>query len=65
MADDRQGDLIEGPFALVVGIATAIGIMLGTVVFAVTTNPIWLAMGIVIGSGLGVVVWTLLQANRQ
>lgn len=64
MADAKPSDLIAGPFALVVGITTALGIVFGTVGFAVTTNPIWLAVGIVIGAGLGVGVWTVHQANR-
>ncbi len=38
-----------------------IGASLGAVVFAVTKNPFWIA----IGPGLGVVVGVLLQANRR
>jgi len=65
VADAKPRDLMEQPFALAVGAATAIGIIVGTVVFAVTTNPIWLAIGIVVGAMLGVVAWTVLRANRQ
>jgi hypothetical protein len=40
---------------------TGIGIVVGTVVFAVTQNPIWIGIGLVFGAGIGAVV----QANRQ
>ncbi len=36
------------------------GIIIGTVVFAVTQNVFWIA----IGSGLGIVVGAAFQANR-
>ncbi len=35
------------------GIWVAMGIVIGTVVFAVTQEPIWIAIGIVIGAAIG------------
>ena len=37
------------------------GSMIGTVVFALTLNVLWIA----IGSGLGIVVGAAIQANRR
>ena len=54
-AKERHGN---APF---VAFGIMIGASLSVVVFAVTQNPVWIA----IGSGLGIVVGAALQANRR
>lgn len=62
MTDSNPQDPKDGgsniPF---VAFGIMIGASLGTVVFAVTQNPVWI--GIV--SGLGIVFGAALQANRR
>ena len=55
---DSKEDRGNAPF---VAFGIIIGASLGGVVFAVTQNPVWLA----IVSGLGIVVGAVLQANRR
>ena len=37
-----------------VGVGVALGISFGTALFAVTSNPVWIAVGLAIGAALGV-----------
>ena len=55
---ESKEDRGNAPF---VALGIIIGAGLGAVVFAVTKNPFWIA----IGPGLGIVVGVLLQANRR
>jgi len=56
------------PFGSAVGIGIAfgagLGIMVGTVLFALTENAAWIGIGISFGAGLGIVVGSVIQANR-
>ena len=44
-----------------VSYGTSFGIIIGSVVFAITQNPVWLGLGIVFGIAAGAGV----QANRK
>lgn len=36
-----------------IGVAVALGIIIGTVLFAVTQQPIWIVAGLIIGAAVG------------
>ncbi len=55
--DSKEG---RGPTSAV-AYGLVFGIIIGTVVFALTQNAFWIA----IGSGLGIVVGAAFQANRR
>ena len=62
----KGGDKKEGrdnaPFVgLGITLGAGLGVVLGVVLFAITQNPVWIA----IVPGLGIVVGAVLQANRQ
>ena len=41
------------------------GIVLGSVVFALTEDPLWIGIGIPFGAALGIAVRAVLQADRR
>ena len=41
------------------------GIVVGSVVFAITQNPVWIGVGIPFGAALGIAFGEVLQKNRQ
>ena len=47
------------------GFGAAIGIIVGTVVFAITQNPVWIGIGIPFGAAFGVRLWAVPQTTRR
>ena len=50
---------------LAVGYGAGFGIVIGSVVFAITQSPIWIGIGIPLGAALGIVLDEWLQHNRH
>ena len=57
---DNDKESLEGGYkardlTMAAGYGAAIGIIVGTVVFAITQNPVWIGIGIPFGAALGIV----------
>ena len=61
MPDSDQHRAIPHGLALGAGL----GLIVGAVLFAVTQNPVWVALGIPLGAGLGVAIGTVLGPKRS
>lgn len=60
MADEDPNESLN-PLPIALGVVG--GIVVGSMLFAITGSPIWVAMGIVVGVVVGVVINTLVT-NR-
>lgn len=63
---ESSGEQEENHFnTLAVGLGVVFGIVGGSVVFAITQNPIWIGMGIPFGAALGVIYGEVAHENRE